>query len=181
MDAPPAIICHAPRAVDGDTIRCQNIGKAIRLAGIDAPELGGKCRRGKVCAPGDGEASRRTMAALIASAPVTITPAGRDRYGRIIARVTAGRIDVSCEMIRRRQAIPRYGQLDCPTRVKLSWPPAGKQRFKGERGRPANFCPPAFPIADCAALVGRQAKRLAKLSLRHAESLAGGFYFGGGH
>lgn len=113
MDAPPAIICELPRAIDGDTIRCANIGKLVRLTGIDAPELPGHCRRGKQCAPGDGLAAKRALELMLARGPAYITPAGRDRYGRIIARVAIGKLDASCEMIRRKQAVRRYGRIDC--------------------------------------------------------------------
>lgn len=44
--------------VDGDTIR---LGKErIRLLGIDAPETH-PCRQGRVCVPGDGQASKRNL------------------------------------------------------------------------------------------------------------------------
>ena len=77
-----AIACTAPRAVDGDTIRCANLPAAVRLLGIDAPELPGHCRRGRTCAPGDPVASRAALASLIASGPVTVEIVGRDRYRR---------------------------------------------------------------------------------------------------
>ena len=113
IDLPPAIICHQPRAVDGDTLRCANIGKALRMAGIDAAELPGHCRRGRRCTPGDGAAAQRALAAMLARGPVYFRPAGRDRYGRIIARVTAGQIDLSCKMVSEGQAVYRYGRIDC--------------------------------------------------------------------
>lgn len=116
-DLPPAIICQAPVAVDGDSVRCANIGKLVRMAGIDAPELPGHCRRGRVCAPGDGAASKAALAELLARGPVFITPSGRDKYGRIVARVTAGQVDLSCKMITLGKAIPRYTPLDCKRRL----------------------------------------------------------------
>lgn len=121
MDAPPAIICQAPRVIDGDSIRCENIGKQVRLAGIDAPEMPGKCRPGRKCAPGNGQVAKRMLERILAKGLVYITPAGRDRYGRIIARVKIGRIDASCEMVKRGQAVYRYGRIDCPLpRVRVS-------------------------------------------------------------
>ncbi|MGC1270186.1 MAG: hypothetical protein WA842_06275 [Croceibacterium sp.] len=45
---PPAVAVDAACSVtDGDTIRCGD--ERIRLLGIDAPEMGGRCREGRVC------------------------------------------------------------------------------------------------------------------------------------
>lgn len=106
-------MCDAPRAIDGDTIRCANLHARVRLLGIDAPELAGHCRRGRACAPGDGAASMAALAKLIAGGRVVIHGAGHDRYGRILARVTVGRVDLSCAMLAAGAAIPRYGSIDC--------------------------------------------------------------------
>jgi endonuclease YncB( thermonuclease family) len=113
IDAPPAILCQAPRAVDGDTIRCANLPVRVRLLGIDAPELPGHCRPGRQCTPGDGAASTRALAALLARGAVWVQPAGHDHYGRILARVQAGGIDTSCRMIATGAAVPRYSQIGC--------------------------------------------------------------------
>lgn len=68
------------RIVDGDTLAIH--GQAIRLYGIDAPELAQHC--------GDplwpcGRAARDRLAALTAGQPVTCQPRDRDRYGRVVA------------------------------------------------------------------------------------------------
>jgi micrococcal nuclease len=110
---PPAILCESPRAIDGDTIRCANLPQSIRLLGIDAPELPGHCRRGRVCTPGDPFAARAALAALLATGPVQIFATGTDRYGRMLARVTAGRVDTSCRLLATRIAVARYGWINC--------------------------------------------------------------------
>jgi endonuclease YncB( thermonuclease family) len=110
---PPAIICDAPRAIDGDTLACANLARHVRLAGIDAPELPGHCRRGRVCTPGDPFAARAALAALLATGPVQIFATGTDRYGRMLARVTAGRVDTSCRLLATRIAVARYGWINC--------------------------------------------------------------------
>ena len=110
---PPAIICQAPRAVDGDTIRCANLAKSVRLAGIDAPELPGHCRRGRVCTPGDGEAAKRALAGMMQLRTVRLVITGRDRYGRSLALVSANSTSLNCEMIRRRMAVRRYSRISC--------------------------------------------------------------------
>jgi len=93
---------------DGDTIRCRD--ERIRLLGIDAPELAGHCRRGRVCAPGDSQASKRNLQEMLAGSPLAIERIGRDRYGRTLATVSAGSVDLSCAQLRAGQAIykPRW-------------------------------------------------------------------------
>jgi micrococcal nuclease len=110
---PPAIVCEAPRAVDGDTLACANLIARIRLVGIDAPELPGHCRKGRECAPGDGLAARLHLTRLAARTPAIAYPAGRDKYGRILARVRFSGQDASCAMLAAGHAIPRYAPLRC--------------------------------------------------------------------
>lgn len=95
-------------AIDGDTIRCK--GERIRLLGIDAPELAGHCRAGRQCAPGDPQASKRTLAQALAFGPITIERKGVDRYGRTLALVSAGMTDLSCWQLAKGHAIykPRW-------------------------------------------------------------------------
>jgi endonuclease YncB( thermonuclease family) len=65
---------------DGDTLTAlddTNTQHRIRLHGIDAPELGQPF----------GRVSRDRLAALAKGKAATITPHGRDRYGRTIATV----------------------------------------------------------------------------------------------
>ena len=89
---------------DGDTIRCG--AERIRLLGIDAPELAGHCRRGRACAPRDGPASKRSLATDM-TGPITIERVGRDRYGRTLAIVFAGGVNLSCRQLERQHAIYR--------------------------------------------------------------------------
>lgn len=51
-------------AVDGDTLRCSEIGR-VRLLGIDAPEMPGHCRKSRTCAPGDPAASKKALEKLV--------------------------------------------------------------------------------------------------------------------
>lgn len=90
-------------AIDGDTIRCGR--ERIRLIGIDAPELAGHCRKGRVCVPGDGEASKRSLAAAMEGRRITARRFGRDRYGRTLAIVYAGGADLSCGQVNAGQAV----------------------------------------------------------------------------
>lgn len=90
-------------AIDGDTLRCSDIGR-IRLLGIDAPEMPGHCRKGRSCVPGDPVASKKALEKLTARG-VTINPVTRDRYGRTVAQVYAGEKNLACEQLRRGMAI----------------------------------------------------------------------------
>lgn len=92
--------CHT---LDGDTLKCGR--ERIRLLGIDAPEKPGHCRRGRVCAPGDPVASERSLRRAMRSGPLTVERVGTDPYGRTIALVRAGNVDLSCWQIGQGQAV----------------------------------------------------------------------------
>ena len=94
--------CPSAYVIDGDTLRCGP--ERVRLLGIDAPEIE-RCPRRRVCAPGDGEASKRSMAGAVRLGPVTYQPVTVDRYGRQVAVVWAGRVNLSCWQLRQGQAI----------------------------------------------------------------------------
>jgi Micrococcal nuclease (thermonuclease) homologs len=90
-------------AVDGDTLRCTEMGR-VRLLGIDAPELPGHCRKGRSCAPGNPDKSKAHLAKLVERG-VVISPVTRDRYGRTVAQVYVGEKNVACEQVRKGLAI----------------------------------------------------------------------------
>jgi micrococcal nuclease len=108
---------HAERfkVVDGDTL----VGFGImgdrtryRLNGIDAPEMPGHCRRGRNCVVGDPDLSRASLDVALDKGQVEIERIKQDRYGRWIAQVRAGGIDLSCWQIEQRQALymPRWDE-----------------------------------------------------------------------
>ena len=96
------IDCPSAYVVDGDTLRCGAV--RLRLLGIDAPEIHA-CPRWRVCAPGDGQASKRSLAAALQLGPIRYQPVTLDRYGRDVAVVWAGRVNLSCWQLQRAQAI----------------------------------------------------------------------------
>ena len=71
------------RAEDGRRI-------AVRLSAIDAPEK----------SQPHGDVSRRSLLALLDDRTLTIIPIKRDPYGRTVARVLAGDLDVGLEQVR---------------------------------------------------------------------------------
>lgn len=82
------------RAIEGDTIVC---GKEhIRLNGIDAPEMH-PCPADHKCAPGDPILSKDSLSIILETAKdIRIDRLKTDNYGRTVAEVTAGSIDLSC-------------------------------------------------------------------------------------
>ena len=74
---PPTQFC---RAVDGDTIHCGE--QRVRLAGLDAPELRGRCEEERQRA----QAATERLRGLLEEG-VTLEQTGQDRFGRILAVV----------------------------------------------------------------------------------------------
>ncbi len=111
---PLILACIAAAAIDGDSIRCKNVGQ-VRLLGIDAPDRTSSrpCREGfgnHVC---DDDLARRGKIAMqqaLSLGPVRIEPVGKDRYGRTLAIAYAGSVNLNCRMLRVPgvRYIPRY-------------------------------------------------------------------------
>ena len=100
IDAP--YVCEAPRAGDGDSISCGST--RLRLVGIDAPEIS-HCRRGRKCVPGDGQASKKSLARGLQLGPIRYRRISIDRYGRTIAAVYARSTNLSCYQLRNGGAV----------------------------------------------------------------------------
>ena len=103
-----SVSCSKAYVVDGDTLRCGH--NRIRLLGIDAPEVE-RCPSWRECAPGDAQASKRSLLAVVRSGPISYQPVTHDRYGRTVAVVWAGGANLSCWQLRHQQAIykPNWG------------------------------------------------------------------------
>ncbi len=93
--APVQAFCPAPgklpsvkvrHVVDGDTLRLED-GRAVRLIGLNAPELG---RKGRAAEP-FAEAARRRLGELVAAndgrVRVRLGREAKDRYGRTLAHL----------------------------------------------------------------------------------------------
>jgi len=105
-----AFACAVLYVSDGDTLRCQD-GTRVRLAGIDAPEMAGHCRPGRVCTPGDPLASRAALSRLAAGRTLSCRSVGTS-YNRVVAFCSAGGADLSCSMVRTRRAVARYANRE---------------------------------------------------------------------
>lgn len=98
--------------VDGDTVAlpCDpargiypGCAERIRLEGIDAPETHrARCDAERVA----GLVAKEALATLLRGRQVEITRTGRDRYGRTLARLSAGGRSVDKEMLAAGVAIP---------------------------------------------------------------------------
>lgn len=102
---PIALICIAAFAIDGDSLRCRNLGE-IRLLAIDSPDRTSSrpCLGhfgDHVCDDAGAKAAKVSLRAGLALGPVRVTPVTRDRYGRMVALASAGGTDLSCWQLRR--------------------------------------------------------------------------------
>lgn len=92
------------RAIDGDTVAVR--GQPVRIIGMDAPELHGRC-------PAEIRLARQAQARLaeLLAGGATVRRRGRDRYGRALAVVedAEGR-DVAQVMIAEGLARPYDGR-----------------------------------------------------------------------
>ncbi|MFZ4690175.1 MAG: DUF1294 domain-containing protein [Polymorphobacter sp.] len=114
LAAAVSFACLNPSHHDGDAIRCAGDSNAMRLFGIDAPEMPGACRPGRDCTPGDPYAARDHLAALTRGRMVRCTEEDIDNYGRRVVSCSADGTDISCAMVADGYAVERYGRLDCP-------------------------------------------------------------------
>lgn len=90
---------------DGDSFRVGT--ERIRIAGIDAPELG-RCPRHRTCTPGNGQASKAALQRLLSRGEPVIVRVGTDRYKRTLAKVYVRGSNVACDMIAGGFAVARY-------------------------------------------------------------------------
>ena len=107
------------KVLDGDTLAVRArvwIGTAVetsvRIEGIDAPEIKGKCEKETALA----EAARREILRLVGERPVEIYDIRLEKYaGRVLARVrTADGIDIGQHMINKGLVRPYHGEKRQP-------------------------------------------------------------------
>lgn len=85
--------CRVIGISDGDTFTCLTADKQqikVRMGEIDTPEK----------AQPYGTRAREALSDLIFGKDVSLNVQNRDRYGRTVARVKVGSVDVNAEMVR---------------------------------------------------------------------------------
>lgn len=119
----PVIVGTVTRVIDGDTIIVQLSSGPIRvrLYGIDAPEHN---------QPGGAE-STTTLRSLVAGKQVSVEPVSQDRYSRMVAKISQGRLDVNAEMVARGEAWVYRHYLQ---RKDRGWCTLERQARAGRRG-----------------------------------------------
>ena len=98
--AQPLIACAEDYAgrivgvVDGDTVDLLTANKAlirVRLAGIDAPEKGQPF----------GHMAKVILSSLVFHHQVVVSAHKKDRYGRLVGKVSVAGVDANLQMVRR--------------------------------------------------------------------------------
>jgi endonuclease YncB( thermonuclease family) len=96
LTAQAQIVTGQAIALDGDSLSLG--GTQVRLFGIDAPEGSQTCKRSGSdwqC----GQDAKALLASMVAGKAVMCEQRDTDRYGRIVARCTAGGVDLAATMI----------------------------------------------------------------------------------
>jgi endonuclease YncB( thermonuclease family) len=94
--AADGMVAGGAEVIDGDTLTIGVV--AIRLEGIDAPELGQRCALPAGGTWGCDEAAADRLVELTTGREVDCEPLERDPYGRIVAKCTAGGVDLSAAL-----------------------------------------------------------------------------------
>ena len=86
------INCRVVAIVDGDTFKCLNASNEqvkVRMAEIDAPESKQPY----------GTRARQALSEMVFGKEVSLQVRDTDRYGRTVARVFEGQVDVNAELV----------------------------------------------------------------------------------
>ena len=107
------VVAEVLRVVDGDTLTVrahiwigQEVTTNVRLSGVNAPELSGRCEQERNLA----EAARRFLAERVEGRAVTLRKIGLDKYGgRVVATVEDSAGDLAAALLAARLAVPYDG------------------------------------------------------------------------
>lgn len=97
-----AFFCLAAVAVDGDTLRCRNVEDAngrVRIARIDAPERDERRFEQATRALSMMIDGRTVRCELVDADPRIDGFQDRDRFGRPVARCSAGGVDLGAQQL----------------------------------------------------------------------------------
>ena len=93
------IVRGRARVIDGDTLAID--GRPIRLEGIDAPEIKQSCRSPAGRRWPAGRIAATTLDRWLRGTLVSCRIVGRGRYGRLLGRCAADKLNINDAMVRR--------------------------------------------------------------------------------
>ena len=110
---PDISIAKCVKVYDGDTITIVSALSAdsylyrwsVRLRNIDAPEMRTKCANEKICA----KLAQEAMSKQVLNQMVTLKNVGYDKYGRVLADVFVGEVNVTDSLLTQNLAVPYDG------------------------------------------------------------------------
>ena len=110
---PGPVAARVVRVIDGDTVRVRatvwlgsTVDVDVRLAGIDAPELRGRCAREKQLAA----TARDALRVMLGDGPVALRDVRYGKYaGRVVARIMAPNGDDAADALRAQGLARAYG------------------------------------------------------------------------
>jgi len=139
-DDDPVLVGRVTKVHDGDTINVALTSGPIRvrLDGIDAPEL-------KMTA---GEASREELSRLVSGKEVALEVQTQDRYGRLVAVVFVGAMNVNARMVEDGHAWAYRQYLRTETRYLCELENDARSRRRGLWSMDAWVYPPEWRKAQ---------------------------------
>ena len=109
------------RVIDGDTVDID--GARIRILSIDTPEtFRSRCENEYQL----GLKAKDRLSELLSGAEVSYTPDGLDRFGRTLATVYAGDLDVGEKLLEEGHALPYVPGPEAKAKRLATWCPTGK-------------------------------------------------------
>ena len=120
------------RIADGDSLSLGAV--RVRLEGIDAPEFDQTCVR-VVSEYPCGRLAREALSQLVGGGRVSCEGHGEDRYGRLLARCTAGGVDINEAMVEQGWAVS-YGDYRSAEQAARQ---AGRGLWAGTFDRPQEW------------------------------------------
>lgn len=106
------------RVIDGDTVEID--GTRIRILQIDTPEtFRSRCENEFVL----GLKAKQRLQELLDGGEVSYTPDGFDRFGRTLAHVYAGEVDVGDVLLKEGHALPYVLRPEAKAKRLATWCP----------------------------------------------------------
>jgi micrococcal nuclease len=108
----------APRVVDGDTIDFD--GVPVRILSIDTPETWNPRCKNELAL---GLLAKQRLQQLVDAGDVRFEATGYDRFGRVLANVFAGKIDVAKVLLEEGYALPYVPGPEAKAKRLATWCP----------------------------------------------------------